>query len=382
MSKPDFEIGRRPLLRCGLGAAAALGLARAGWTRSVFRGRQDLATRRVVLIAFAGGVRSRETFGAPANIPNLVQLASEGVLYPRARTANLGHFGASLSIFTGVDEPRGIRENAPGFEPTLFEYLRKDLGLSAGDLWIATSGGAQQVNYAASVHPDYGPRFGATTVDGEGVFNRDMRRVLTKLGKPLVFPDEEQAWVDGMRAALDGQPARGESLARVEKYILDELARDTTELSGPSASDQKALRLARNVLSIFQPAVTAVVLRDADIAHRSFSGYVDTIRRNDAALGEIMQAIRSDEQLASSTSVFVVPEFGRDSDLNTRRGLDHGDGSSDLNYVSCVAWGPDFARGKVVNDDVRVIDVAPTICELFGAKAPHARGRRLRGLFA
>ena len=37
---------------------------------------------------------------------------------------------------------RGIRENSRGPDPTMFEYLRKDLGLAQSDVWITTSGGA------------------------------------------------------------------------------------------------------------------------------------------------------------------------------------------------------------------------------------------------
>ena len=95
-------------------------------------------TKRVVFIAFAGGVRTKETFGTPANVPNLQAMADEGVLYTRMRTANLGHFGATMSIFTGISEARGIRDNTRGPDPTLFEYLRKDLGLAGSDVWITT----------------------------------------------------------------------------------------------------------------------------------------------------------------------------------------------------------------------------------------------------
>ena len=55
--------------------------------------------------------------------PNLVKLASQGVLYPRMRSSNLGHFGAAMSMFTGIAEQRGIRENQradqypPGHRP-------------------------------------------------------------------------------------------------------------------------------------------------------------------------------------------------------------------------------------------------------------------------
>ena len=124
------------------------------------------------------------------------------------------------------------------------------------------------------------------------------------------------------------------------------------------------------------------MLQNADVAHGSFNGYAEVVRRNDAAIGELWQAVQQDPELADSTSFFIVPEFGRDTDLNARRGLDHGDGSEDLNYVTILAWGPDFKKGVVNKDTVRTIDVTPTICGMFGAEAALARGSRLPGLFA
>ncbi|TDJ69346.1 MAG: twin-arginine translocation signal domain-containing protein [Planctomycetota bacterium] len=348
--------------------------------------RDDRKTKHIVLIAFAGGVRTKETFGMPANVPNLTAMADEGVLFPRVRTANLGHFGASMSIFTGISEPRGIRENSRGPDPTLFEYLRKDLGLPQSDVWITTSGGAQQVNYSYGLHADYGPKYGANTLDGDGIFNKEFQEVLEAYGMPKPMGEGEKEILDRLRGSLgagDEESAReAEALARVEQYILDELTRGTSDITGAGAADAKALRLARNLLSIFKPRVVGVVLQNADIAHGSFNGYMEVIRRNDAAVGELWNAVKDDAELADSTAFIILPEFGRDADLNARRGLDHGDGSDDLNYVSCVAWGPDFKRGAVVRDVVRTIDVTPTICDLLGASARHSRGGRMPGLYA
>lgn len=356
-------------------AAASTGLRRA-----------DRKTKHVVLVAFAGGVRTRETLGTPENVPTLQAMADEGVLFPRARTMNLGHFGAALSIFTGISEARGIRENSRGPDPTLFEYVRKDLGLPAGEVWISTSGGAQQTNYSYGMHPDYGPPYGANTLDGDGLFNEEFKDILAAFGRPREFPDEEQALLDRMRGAVEGRGGTAlndpESAQRVENYILTELTRGTADIRGANASDAKALRVARNLLSIFKPALVGVVLQQADVAHGSYNAYAEVVRQNDAALGELWTAVREDPELAESTSFIVVPEFGRDSDLNGRRGLDHGDGSDDLNYVAAVCWGPDFGRGKVVQREVSTIDVCPTVCDLFGASAPHARGKRLRDAFA
>ena len=339
-------------------------------------------TKHLVLIAFAGGVRTREMYGTPANIPNLAAMGDKGVVYTRARTANLGHFGATMSIFTGISEARGIRENERGSDPTLFEYLRKDLGLAQSDVWVTTAGGAQQTNYSHSLHPDYGPQYGATTLDGDGIFNREFQQVLKAYGLPRRMPAGEARLLEQLRQGLGASaPAEREALARVENYILDELTKGTSSLSGANAGDAKALRLARNLLSIFKPSVVGVVLQNADVAHGSFNAYSEVIRRNDAAIGEMWQAVQADPELADSTAFMVLPEFGRDADLNARRGLDHGDGSEDLSYVSITCWGPDFKSGKVVKEDVRTIDATATACELFGASAKYSRGARLPGLF-
>lgn len=343
-------------------------------------------TRHVVLVAFAGGVRTRETFGSPGNVPTLEAMAKDGVLYKRVKSSNLGHFGAALSIFTGISEARGIRENARGTDPTLFEYVRKDLGLAASDVWISTSGGAQQTNYSYGLHPDYGARYGANTVDGDGLFNAEFKSILEAWGRPKALPPKEAELYARLRGAI-GNTSGGalnnpENSARIEQYILQELTSGTADIRGANAADAKAIRVARNLLLLFKPKLVGIVLQQADTAHGSFNGYVEIIRRNDEALGDLWRAVQGDPELRDSTTIVVLPEFGRDADLNSRRGLDHGDGSNDLEYVTATCWGPDFARNRIVEDDVQAIDVCPTVCELLGASAAKARGKKLPRLFA
>ena len=254
----------------------------------------------MVLIAFAGGVRTRETFGTPANVPSLRQMADAGVHSPNVATTNLGHFGATKSIFTGISEPRGIRENARGNDPTLFEYLRKGLALPKQEVWVTTTGGAQQVNYSYSLHPEYGVKYGANILDGDGIFNKEFKDLLNDWGMPQPVEARERALLDRLRRGVGGgeDAAReAEQLARVEDYILGELSRGTTDISGAAAGDRKALRLARNLLSLFKPRMLGVVLQNADVAHGSFNAYSEVVRQSDAAIGELMTAIREDEEL-------------------------------------------------------------------------------------
>jgi len=382
---PFFRPTRRALLRSGAGALAGAALLGASPLARAARA-PERKTKRVILVAFAGGVRTKETLGAPDNVPVLRRMADEGVVYPRARTSNLGHFGAALSLFTGISEARGIRENARGTDPTLFEYVRKEAGLSAGEVWVSTSGGAQQANYAYSTHADYGPRYGANTLDGDGVFNQEFKSIVARLGRPRELDEHESDLLERMRRSIgpgSGEDAvnTAETASRIERYILEELARGTADVRGVNAADAKSLLVARNLLLFFRPRLLGVVLQSADIAHGSYNSYVEVVRRNDESLGELWKAVKEDPELRDSTAIFVLPEFGRDRDLNSRRGLDHGDGSEDLNYVSAVCWGPEFKRGHVVSQEVRTIDVCPTVCEIFGVKARYARGERLPQLY-
>lgn len=379
--QPLVQDRRQFMVGASLAALALPAAARATLTQSSAH-----KTRHVVLVAFAGGVRTRETFGSPGNVPTLEALAKEGVLYKRVKSSNLGHFGAALSIFTGISEARGIRENARGTDPTLFEYVRKDLGLAASDVWISTSGGAQQTNYSYGLHPDYGARYGANTVDGDGLFNAEFKSILEAWGRPKALPPKEAELYARLRGAIGNRPGGAlnnpESSARIEQYILQELTSGTADIRGANAADAKAIRVARNLLLLFKPKLVGIVLQQADTAHGSFNGYVEIVRRNDEALGDLWRAVQGDPELRDSTTIVVLPEFGRDADLNSRRGLDHGDGSNDLEYVTATCWGPDFARNRIVEDDVQAIDVCPTVCELLGASAAKARGKKLPRLFA
>jgi membrane-anchored protein YejM (alkaline phosphatase superfamily) len=125
-----------------------------------------------------------------------------------------------------------------------------------------------------------------------------------------------------------------------------------------------------------------VTLRAPDVAHSSFNDYVTAIRRNDEELGRLFTAITNDQELAATTALFVLPEFGRDRDFNERRGLDHGDDSDELHQVATVAWGPDFRQGRVEDREVSSTDVAPTIASLFGTRTGPGTGSVLPGLFA
>jgi hypothetical protein len=343
-----------------------------------------------LLVAFAGGVRSLETVGKPSNIPNLMKIAGQGVVMPQVRAANVGHYGAALSICTGCTEVRGIRDNNRGPNPTLFEYARKQLDLPAQEVWLSTADGAQTANFAFGNNAKYGQKYGANLIGSDGLFNAEFRDVLERFGKPKMPSEEETKHLDRLGGAMDtGALAGAEDrrfaddpahAQRLQRFILEELTGGTAGITGPGAGDAKAVRVARNILRTFRPRLIGVVLGNADVAHGSYNAYVDVIRRNDAELGLLWESVQQDPELKDNTTMFVLPEFGRDANLNQRNGLDHGDGSEELGRVACFAVGPRIAKGKTYERMVESIDVAPTMGALMGLKLEESKGKPIAGI--
>ncbi|HLQ36894.1 MAG TPA: hypothetical protein VK348_03770 [Planctomycetota bacterium] len=387
---------RRDFLRQTATVAAALPFAGALRPLALAAPRlappPGLKTRHVIVLAFAGGVRSKEVIDTPANVPNLMRIAKNGVTMPNVRALANGHYGAALSIFTGNVEALGIRENEHGLNPTVFEYLHKDVGVAQSDLWLSTASGAQGRLFAHSDHPAYGKDHGANVLDGDGIFNVEFQKVLDSFGKPKADGDGERAVLDGLADALDPAAARllqsGKQmdpahLRAVEKFILDELTGQNARVTGPGAGDVKAIRVGANILRAFHPRLLGITLQNADVAHGSYNSYVEVIRRNDEELGKLWDLVQKDPELKDQTTILVLPEFGRDKDLNERNGLDHGDNSDCLRRIFLVAAGPDCPRDKVVKTMVDSHDVCPTVLSMFTKTAnKHINGKIIKDLFA
>lgn len=385
------DLSRRQFLASGSAAAGALALSTTPSASFAAAVPGRYKTKRVILVAFAGGVRSKEVLGTPENVPNLMRIASAGVTLPNAYASNSGHYGAALSIFTGNIENLGIRANERGYNPTLFECLAKECSVDPSQMWLSTAGGAQAKLFAHSNHPQYGADYGANVLDSDGIFNVEFKRVLDSFGRPRADDAKDKKVLDALGGALDqsqleslgGLKPDPDQVRRVERFILDELSGNTTRVTGPGAADAKAIRVGGNMLRVFKPVVLGISLQSHDIAHGSYNGYVEVIRRNDEELGKLWDAVQADEELRKTTAIMIMPEFGRDKNLNQRNGLDHGDGSDDLRKVFIIAAGPDFRTDRVIKTDCRTIDAAPTLYSLFSRKPmPFASSRVLKEIFA
>jgi arylsulfatase A-like enzyme len=132
----------------------------------------------------------------------------------------------------------------------------------------------------------------------------------------------------------------------------------------------------------FAPRLMLVNFWDMDVAHwGSYSLYLQAITRTDRLTGMLWDEIRHNEHYKDNTVLLVLPELGRDGDVNTSNGfLNHRSGDPSCRHTWLLALGAGV-RGETERP-VRHIDVAPTAAALLGVSSPATGGSLLPELLA
>jgi hypothetical protein len=131
------------------------------------------------------------------------------------------------------------------------------------------------------------------------------------------------------------------------------------------------------------PSLLWVTMHDIDIAHAgAYSLYIDGIRRTDRLCAELWKAIQSEPEYAGKTNLFILPDFGRDSDDDPGgNGFQHhrtGDVPSRTTWM--MALGPGVREGVVYDHAVETIDFVPTLGVLMGFSPSFSPGKPISEL--
>ena len=109
---------------------------------------------------------------------------------------------------------------------------------------------------------------------------------------------------------------------------------------------------------------------------------MDAIRRTDRLVAELWQAAQADPEYAGNTTMFVLPDFGRDADTELGgNGFQHhrtGDLASRVTWM--MALGAGVRRGVVYDRQVQSVDLVPTLGSLMGFSPSRSQGRPLEEL--
>jgi hypothetical protein len=337
-------------------------------------------SRKAVVVTFGGGCRDQETFmpEGQENIPHLLhELLPQATFFTRVVNRGiLGHYVATASLATGVYETFNNFASVSPEHPTVFEYFRKELKRPPFDTWVvAPSNGFNRIGGSSA--RSFGPDYAAGVI----LPKRFLKQALSSRGVTAF----ERLLRDNYETPLFSPEVKGKELplgefAELLRLSVDDFVAHARTLSSP---DELSIYVARQLMRHYAPSLLWITLHDMDVAHSgSYSLYIEAIQRTDRLCGEIWRTIQSEAEYAGKTTLFILPDFGRDSDLAAGgNGFQHhrtGDALSRTTWL--VAMGPGIRENAVVDRPVEPNDLVPTLGSLLRFTPTMSRGKPLREL--
>jgi hypothetical protein len=263
----------------------------------------------------------------------------------------------------------------PPEHPTAFEYFRKDLKRPASDTWVvAPSNGFNRIG--ESNHRSFGAGFGAGVIlpkhlltaamsGGAGGYEHLLR---DSYETPFFTPE------------LGGREFELQQLEMMLKLSVDDFKAHALTLSSP---DELSVYIARQLMRQQSPSLLWITLHDIDIAHAgAYSLYIDGIRRTDRLCADLWNTVQNEPDYAGCTTMFILPDFGRDSDEDAGgNGFQHhrtGDALSRTTWM--MALGAGVRPGLVFDRPVESTDLVPTLGSMLGFSASMSQGKPIAEL--
>jgi len=354
-------------------AGLALGSALMGASPLV-RGSTAAKKRKVIVITFGGGARDQETFAPEGqeNIPHLLrELIPQSSFFTQVTNQGiLGHYVATASLATGVYETLNNFSAVPPDHPTVFEYFRKDLNRPSTDAWVvAPSNGFNRIGQ--SDYRTYGAGLGATVILPKHLLAAAMSGGSTDYDHLLRDNYETPLYTP----QLVGSDFELQQLEMILKLSVDDFKAHARTVSSP---DELSMYIAKRLMREEAPSLLWITMHDIDIAHAgAYSLYIDAIRRTDRLCAELWKAAQSEPEYAGNTTLFILPDFGRDSDEDSGgNGFQHhrtGDALSRTTWL--MAMGAGVREGFVYDRPTESTDLVPTLGSMMGFSAALSQGK-------
>jgi hypothetical protein len=366
-----LALSRRDFLRNAAGLALGSALLGSG---TLARAGIASKNRKVVVITFGGGARDQETFApeGQGNIPHLMnELIPQSTFFTQVVNRGiLGHYVATASLATGVYETINNFASLPPEHPTVFEYFRRDRKRPASDAWVvAPSNGFNRIG--ESSHRSYGAGLGARVILPKHLLtaalssgHSDYQHLLRdNYETPFYAPE------------LGGSEVELEQLERILNLSVEDFKAHARTLSSP---DELSVYVVRQLMRQEAPSLLWITMHDIDVAHAgAYSLYIEGIRRTDRLCAEVWKVIQSQPEYAGKTTLFILPDFGRDSDDDSGgNGFQHhrtGDAPSRTTWM--MALGAGVRENVVFDRAMESTDLVPTIGAMLDFSPSLAQGK-------
>lgn len=368
---------RRDFLRSAAGLTLGSTLLRSSWARSAASSSKN--KKKIVVVTFGGGARDQETFAPEGqeNIPHMMrELIPQSTFFTQVVNRGiLGHYVATASLATGVYETINNFASLPPQSPTVFEYFRKELKRPSSDAWVvAPSNGFNRIG--ESSHRSFGSGFGARVILPKHLLTAATSGRATDY-EHLLRDNYETPYY---APQLAGNEFELQQLESILKLSVDEFKSHAQTLSSP---DELSLYIVRQLMRQEAPSLLWITMHDIDVAHAgAYSLYLEGIRRTDRLCSDLWKMIQTEPEYAGKTILFILPDFGRDSDDDAGgNGFQHhrtGDALSRTTWM--LVAGAGIREGVVYDRAAESTDLVPTLGAMLGFSPTFAQGKPVREL--
>lgn len=385
-----MELSRRDLMKC----AAALLVDQWAAGRGLAFAEGERKQARKVIVVTCGGIRREDTFAETgfANIPHLQgDLRPQAALYTQIRNSGVtSHYNTISSILTGNWQHLDDWGKARPASPTLFEHLRRQMRWGPEQTWLISSNKALTNLIGASDVREFGPQFGANVIfPKQLLINAVVRaavqgRAVSGTNRAAVQPELEAMLnsdnYDGLGWSISGEAAAIDTptLGAIQQAIGD-----LVRINAPVTGDEFTYLVTAEVMRRFAPSFLTMTLSDMEVAHfGSYSLHLGGIRTVDRLIFELWNLVQELPAYRGQTTLFVLPEFGRDMDGSTTNGFfNHRQNSESTRLTWMLCLGDAVRKPQSIDDPAEETDIFPTIARLFELKGPEGSGRALPGLW-
>ncbi|MBM3754837.1 MAG: hypothetical protein FJW38_12765 [Acidobacteria bacterium] len=326
------------------------------------------AKRKVIIVTFGGGVRYAETFSKDGlrNIPRLAELQPAGHFFRDCRNLGvLSHFNSTASILTGQWQRVDDFGFQPPASPTIFESFRSQRRVSPAETWAICTNKS-----FASIAPN------TNVVLPKQLLLEAVKDVVSKGGE-LGVADRSNVQRRLETILQEGCEGVGWTIFKggrqLDKKVRDTLTHALVEYihgpEAPTSGDELTFFITREVMREFAPQLILVNFWDMDVAHwGSYSLYLQAVTRTDRLVGMLWDEVRENSAYKDKTTVLVLPELGRDGDINAANGfLNHRSGDASCRNMWMLALGAGVDKGET-EGPIAHVDIAATAAKLLGVK--------------
>ena len=376
-------MNRRTFLRHTTAGGLALALGQ-GCARPTRPAASD-GRRKLIVIVFGGGTRSRDTVDDPEHrfIPRLWEhMVPRGTLFTNMRVEHkVVHPNSTGSMMTGHWEWDDIEWERPVAHPTIFEICRKARGAADTGAWAFVYASIL-AKIGESRAEGFGAELAANVVEPPTI-PRSTAESMTDLMRRAAASGSLKAELDAAAAcarlarSTSRISAAGLRSAQARAFLDQQFALWKQE-NGTTSHDAFLAERAIACLRAFAPDVMAVALGEIDCAHYgSWSRYTDAIRRTDELAWRLCAAAEQHPAYRGRTLLIVLPDHGREleesggagfvhhSNFYTNEGADEG-----CRRVWMLALGPGVRAGGRVDRPVPITAVAATGLDFLGLDPP------------